>query len=155
MAFCQNCGCELEPGSAFCPKCSTGILDKTARAGGYQVSIQERKISTCVILSIVTFGIYGLVWLFHLVSDINTACPSSDDQTPGTVLLLSIVTCGIYGIYWNYKAGEKVDKIRMRNGEAPASSSLIYMILSIFGLGIVASCILQSELNKVAGISAK
>lgn len=159
MAFCKNCGAELSPDSAFCPKCGASATDTPARAGapagGYKVNIQERKIVTCVILSIVTCGIYALVWFFNIVNDLNTAAPSPDDKTPGTVLLLTIVTCGIYGFIWAYKAGEKVDRIRTQNGEAPSSSATTYLILSIFGLSIVTYCLIQTELNKVASIPAQ
>lgn len=160
MAFCKNCGAELSSDSAFCPKCGANTLDKASSgfggsAGGYKANIQARNIVTCVILSIVTCGIYGLVWFFNLVSDLNTAAPSPEDKTAGTVLLLSIVTCGIYSLIWAYKAGEKVDRIRTQNGEAPSSSAVTYLVLSIFGLGIVAYCLMQTELNKVASIPAK
>ena len=36
------------------------------------------------------------------------------------------------------------------NGEAPSNSGLIYLLCAIFGLGIVAYALIQSELNKVA-----
>ena len=71
----------------------------------------------------------------------------------GTCVILSIVTCGIYGYIWLYRAGEKVDKIREMNGEAPQSSSLLYLLLCIFGLSIVVYCLIQSELNKVATLA--
>ena len=175
MAFCRNCGTELPADAAFCPNCGTRTGDAPAAdnrapyydapagnnapyygnpAGGYRVDIQARNIVICIILSIVTCGIYGLIWFFGLVNDLNKAAPSPDDKTPGTVLLFSIVTCGIYSIIWLYKSGEKVDRIRTQNGEAPSSSALIYLLLSLFGLGIVAYAMIQNELNKVASIPA-
>ena len=36
------------------------------------------------------------------------------------------------------------------NGEAPQDSSLLYLLLAIFGLSIVDYCLIQFELNKVA-----
>ena len=156
MAYCKNCGSQIPSGSAFCPKC--GAKAESADpgvAGGYKAPIQERKLALCIILTIVTCGIYGLVWFFNLVNDLNTAAPSSDDKTPGTVLLLSIVTCGIYSFVWLYKSGDKVDKIRTHNGEAPSSSAVLYLVLAIFGLSIVSYCLIQTELNKVAQIPAK
>ena len=118
--------------------------------GGYRASIRRREIVTAVILSIVTCGIYGLIWYINIINDLNTAARTPDDKTAGTILLLTIITCGIYGWIWLYHAGEKVDAIRQMNGEAPSSSSMIYLLLSIFGLGIVVYCLIQSELNKVA-----
>ena len=118
--------------------------------GGYRANIKKRDIAITIILSIVTCGIYGLVWFFYLVNDLNIAAQTPSDKTPGMVLLLSIVTCGIYGLIWIYNAGNKVDRIRQFNGEAPSNSAVLYLVLCIFGLGIVAYCLIQSELNRVA-----
>lgn len=74
--------------------------------------IQKRSIPLCIILSLVTCGIYGLYWLVCLANDINTASGRDNDTSGGMVLLLSIITCNIYGLYWMYKAGEKVDEAR-------------------------------------------
>ena len=52
--------------------------------------------------------------------------------------------------YWAFKCGEKVDKIRQQNGEAGGSNGVLYLILCLFGLGIVTYALVQSELNKVA-----
>lgn len=161
MAFCSNCGSQLPEGTAFCPNCGakngeyagSHTRDNTANSavpGGYRANIRKRDVAVAVILSIVTCGIYGLIWFFNLVTDLNTAAQESDDMTPGIVLLLSIVTCGIYGMIWLYKAGEKVDRIKQWNGEAPSNSALIYLLLSVFGLAIVSYALIQSELNKVA-----
>ena len=35
--------------------------------------IQERNIVTCIILSIITCGIYGIYWEICLVNDLNVA----------------------------------------------------------------------------------
>ncbi len=120
------------------------------RMGGYRANIRKREIVLPIILVFLTCGIYALVWFFNLVSDLNTAVPEPGDKTPGTVLLLSIVTCGIYGLIWVYGAGGKVDKLRQLNGDTPSNSAMLYLLLSLFGLGIVTYCLIQSELNRVA-----
>lgn len=71
--------------------------------------IQQRNIAVCIILSIVTCGIYGLYWLVCLTNDTNTAAGTTDGTSGGMVLLLTIVTCNIYSLYWGYKQGEKID----------------------------------------------
>ena len=72
----------------------------------------------------------------------------------GTVLLLNIITCGIYGAIWFYKAGEKVDRLKTFNGEPPSHSAVLYLVLSLVSVSIIASSLLQNELNKMATIPA-
>ena len=119
--------------------------------GNYRAPVKNRNIALCVVLSIITCGIYGIYWLVCLVDDLNVASGRTGDTSGGMVFLLSLITCGIYGIYWMYKAGEKVAYIQQRNtGEVDSSSSVLYLILGIIGFGIVAYALIQSELNKVA-----
>lgn len=178
MAFCGNCGASIPEGNKFCANCGAPVssadeplrtaetsgqtnhdsyqTNETNRAytvvGGYRANIQKRDIAICVILSIVTCGIYGLIWFINIINDLNTAANTPEDKSAGMIILLTIITCGIYGYIWLYKAGEKVDSIRQLNGEAPQSSSLLYLLLCIFGLSIVVYCLIQSELNKVAAL---
>ena len=125
-------------------------MNRMGGAGGYRVNIQRREAGMAILLSIITCGIYAIIWFFWIVSDLNTADPGPNDKDPATVLLLSIVTCGIYGIIWLFNAGQKVDNIRQKNGEAPSGSGTTYLLLSLFGLGIVVYYMIQTELNKVA-----
>ena len=121
------------------------------QGGNYRVPIKNRNIALCIVLSIITCGIYGIYWLVCLVDDLNVASGRTGDTSGGMVFLLSLITCGIYGIYWMYKAGEKVAYVKQRNtGENDSSSSVLYLILGIVGFGIVVYALIQSELNKVA-----
>lgn len=113
--------------------------------------IKERNIVLCIVLSIVTCGIYGLYWEICLVNDLNTAADTPNDTSGVMVVILSIVTCSIYLFYWMYKAGEKVQKAQQaRNLPADSNSGVIYLVLTLFGLGIVSYCLIQNELNKMA-----
>lgn len=111
--------------------------------------IQQRSIAVCIILTIVTCGIYGLYWFICLTNDANTAS-NTFGTSGGMALLLTIVTCGIYGLYWAYKQGEKIDAAKANRGVPSGNSGILYLILSIFSLGIVAWALMQNELNKMA-----
>lgn len=114
----------------------------------------NRNIVVCILLSIVTCGIYGLYWIYRLVNELNTASGHPQDTSGGLVILFSIITCGIYGIYWYYKAGEKVAEIRRRQtGAADNSTAILYLVLALFGFGIVNDCLIQSELNNLAPLA--
>ncbi len=111
--------------------------------------IKEKNIVTAVILSIVTCGIYALVWFINLTDDISYA---SDDNSVsgGMALLLTIITCGIYGIYWSYKMGKLIASAQEKRGMRVQDNSVLYLVLDIVGLGIVNYCLMQSDLNEIA-----
>lgn len=112
--------------------------------------IQQRNIATCIILTIVTCGIYGILWTIYLNDDTNRLQNNPNAPSGGMVILLSLVTCGIYAIYWIYKRGEIMDNYIASTGAPKPNNAVIYIVLSIFGLSIVAYALLQSELNKIA-----
>lgn len=111
--------------------------------------IKERNIVTCILLSIVTCGIYGIYWFITLTDDVSRA--NEDPNFTGVKsFLLSIVTCGIYGFYWNYKIGKELFEANQKKGITANDNSTIYLILGIFGLSIVTYCMAQNELNAIA-----
>ena len=172
MAFCGNCGFQLPEGSKFCPRCGAAVaasswsgakttdnsvqeaLPAYESAGaaytGYRAPIAKRDIAVCIILSIITCGIYGIIWFCYLHQDLNTATQTQQDNSAGMVILLSIVTCGIYSLVWIYHAGQKVDLLKQWNNEPSESSPVMFLVLSLFGFSIIAYCLIQSQLNKVA-----
>lgn len=108
--------------------------------------IQQRSIPVCIILTIVTCGIYGIYWFICLSNDANTAS-NTFGTSGGMAFLLSLITCNIYGIYWAYKQGEKIDAAKRNRGISSSNSGILYLILVLFGLGIVAYALMQNELN--------
>lgn len=120
------------------------------QGGGYNAAIKRREIATCIILSIVTCGIYGIYWQICIVDELNAAVGRQGETTGVMVFLLTLITCGIYGWYWFYKAGEKVNELKARKGIQESSTGLLFLVLQFFGLGIVNYCIIQGELNDVA-----
>lgn len=111
--------------------------------------IEQRNIALCIVLSIVTCGIYGIYWFICLSNDANTAS-GTFGTSGGTAFVLTLITCGIYGLYWAYKQGEKIDSAKNSRGIPTGNSGILYLVLSIFGLGIVAYALMQDELNKLA-----
>lgn len=108
----------------------------------------KREIVICVILSIVTCGIYGLYWLVKVNDEINMMCADANGTSGIAVVLLSLVTCGIYSYYWSYKMGEKVDYLKTRIGLSSSSSPVLFIILALVGFNIVNMCLIQDEINK-------
>lgn len=113
------------------------------------MAVQKRDIVTCVLLSIVTCGIYGIIWFINLTDDV--AKLSEDNElSGGKAFLFTLLTCGIYGFYWAYKIGKDIYIAQEKHGLPQTDNSTIYLILEIFGLGIVTFCLAQSDVNKMA-----
>ena len=153
MKYCQNCGNSLPEGANVCPNCGTPVdknktQEKTFNSAARPV-VQERNIATAIILSIVTCGIYGIIWFINMVDDVNRVCNDEKSNTSGgTVFLLTIVTCGIYSFVWLYQAGQRLFRAGQKYNMQISDNSVVYLLLCIFGLGIVDYCLIQSDLNK-------
>ena len=106
----------------------------------------RRNVPLCIVLSILTCGIYEMYW-FVCVTNETDAVSGQPGPGGGLSLLLTIVTCGIYGLYWSWKTGDKLDASRARYGVSPGSFSVLFLVLNLLGLSIVTLAIIQSELN--------
>lgn len=108
--------------------------------------MKNRNIVVCIILSLITCGIYGLYWFIVMTNDMNTLTPNDTYQTDGVkALIFTLLSCGIYGWYWSYKMGLKMDQVKVGGSHA-----VLFILLQIFGLGIVNYCIMQSAINEKA-----
>lgn len=153
--FCYNCGNELEENQAFCSNCGSPILDNhqtnntTIINNNYNnnIIVPEREIAICIILSIVTCGIYGLYWFLKLTDEAK-AVSNGTNASSGLALVYTILTCGLYSFYWHYKMGQNMYNAGKMHNKSIPDNSVLYLILSIFGLGIVNYCLIQNDLNK-------
>ncbi|MBR5619367.1 MAG: DUF4234 domain-containing protein [Clostridia bacterium] len=113
--------------------------------------MQARDIAVAVILSIVTCGIYNIFWFIKMVDDVNRVSNDQNAQSGGITWLLTFITAGIYGVYWYYQAGKKMRYAKqVRNMPADDNTEVLYLVLALFGFGIVNMCLIQSDLNKMA-----
>lgn len=151
--YCPNCGSKLEENQTFCSKCGTKIGENTTIVNNYNTTSyarpQERNIAIAVILSIVTCGIYGLYWLVKMTDEAKQISGSVNASGILTIVY-TLLTCGIYFIYWNYKMGKNMYEAGRQHNKNISDNSILYLVLSIFGLSIVNYCLIQSDLNKFA-----
>ena len=116
--------------------------------------VQEKNIVTNIILSIVTCGIYGIIWFINITDDVKKVSNDEQLQSGGIAFLLTLVTCGIYGYFWAYKMGKALNQAKINNGMPEDDKSAVYLILQIFGLGIVNWALMQNDLNEFANKNA-
>ena len=110
------------------------------------IQIEKRNICVCILLSIVTFGVYGIYWMYLLVKNtrsiqkIKTSCV-------GEMLCLFLVP--FYYLYWWYTKGEKTKQEFNEHNYTAGSNGTVYLVLALFGFSIVSMAIMQSDFNSL------
>lgn len=144
-SHCPHCGLEVDPNAMFCGACGTPLGTAQTQATPAASWVGRREIVTAIILSIVTCGIYGIIWFVSLTNEINALTGKTNDTSGGMCFLLGLVTCGIYTYYWAYKLGEKCDQLKGSN-----DSRILFLILMFF-CPIVTYALAQDTINKTVG----
>ncbi|MBQ6022956.1 MAG: DUF4234 domain-containing protein [Clostridia bacterium] len=112
------------------------------------MNIEKRNIGTCIILSIVTCGIYAIIWAIKMLKE---AVQVKDQNDDGTVeIILGILLCPV-GFFM---AEKKLSEGCAARGIAHEDRSILYLVLGLIGLGIVDYAMMQSDLNKLADMYA-
>ncbi|MHA0856943.1 DUF4234 domain-containing protein [Paenibacillus sp. CMAA1364] len=111
--------------------------------------VTQRNVAVAIILTLITCGIYGIYWFIVLTNDVGRL--SGDRSfTGGKNFLLTLVTCGIWSIVWAYQVGKQMAHAQRQRGIMSSDNSVIYLLLGIFGFGIVTYALVQSEVNQLA-----
>ncbi len=106
-----------------------------------------------VILSIVTFGIYVYIWIHRIAGYTGRRSAQGPQCSQGVQVVLCLFV-PFYIIYWIYKQCKAIEDIRLRTIRTGSEDlSLICLLLSIFGFGIVAYALMQDQVNKLVNPS--
>ena len=98
--------------------------------------MKNRSIAAVIILTIITFGIYAIVW--HVKTKGEMVSLGADIPTAWLLIV------PIASIYWFWKWCQGVEKTT--NGKLSAPVALILTIL----LGVIGMAIIQDSFNKAA-----
>lgn len=96
----------------------------------------NRSLLKFVLFSVITLGIYSLVFLHKLAADVNEACENDGSHTAGLgkYLLLNIVTCGIYSYVWSFSLAERLADNAVRYGMTFREKGAAVLSWSTFGI---------------------
>lgn len=141
--------------------------------------VRRKNIVVCILLSLLTCGIYDLFWLVSIANNVNRLDRVGRKKSLGgiMVLILNVLTCGIYQIYWAYKTGERIDNLKNAN-KIPTSNNtaILYLFMMLLlvvftGIGVrvgynsehlrfvpisagvirtILFCLMQNEVNNIA-----
>lgn len=110
------------------------------------IKINKRNIGVCILLSIITFGIYGIYWLYLIVKNTRSI---QKNTTHCTGEMLCLIFIPFYSLYWWYTRGEKVKQEFRQHNYASTGNGILYLILAIFGLSIISMSIMQNDFNSL------
>ena len=110
------------------------------------IQINKRSIGICILLSIITCGIYGIYWMYLLVKNTRSIQKNTDNCT-GEMLCLIFVP--FYSLYWWYTRGEKVRQGFAKHDYNATGGGVAYLVLAIVGLSIASMAIMQRDFNSL------
>lgn len=105
-----------------------------------------RNIAIDILLTLLTCGLFNLVVQYKQIRAVNYMV-REERYSFGMWLLLTLVTCGLYHIYHEYRKSSDIAAVTGR----PETEAVVNLILTIFGLSVVADAIQQSQINGYFG----
>lgn len=164
--FCGQCGKMVPEGVKFCPNCGASVVTNTTEtnnyaenngSAGFTQNAGSANNSNCLfiplnanrsfaeyfLLTAITGGIYGLVFMYGIIKDINTFCAGDGERDYDfwSYFFLTIITCGIYHYYFFYKIGNRLAKNANRYRLATTedgSSMVMWQLLGLISCGVCA-----------------
>lgn len=110
--------------------------------------MKKRNAALNLILCFFTCGIWTYVWIYEILNDLQYHLPD-EDINAAKEIIFTLLTCGLYGIYLYYKMGKLVYEASERKEGNLKDNSILYLILSILGFGLINYIIIQTDLNKL------
>ncbi len=105
----------------------------------------QRGVTACIVLSVLTLGLFMPAWLFWITRELRERLGLRDLHP-----LLDAVLCVLflpYGVFWAFKASRLVALAREAAGLPREDRTALNVALALFGLGVITLANLQDDLN--------
>jgi len=110
MKFCSTCGAQIESEAVVCPKCGCKTEKPNSAPVGQLTT--KRGLVKFILLSIITFGIYSIIVMSGISSDINTIASRYDGKKTMhyclVFFLFSWLTFGIVPLVWSHRLSNRI-----------------------------------------------
>ena len=119
MKYCPYCGSSMLDAALLCPRC--GCLISTPQGPAVQLKT-NRGLLKFILLSIITLGIYGIVVMSEISTDINTIASRYDGKKTMhyclVLFVFSWLTLGIVPLVWSHRLSHRIGAELSRRGIA-------------------------------------
>ncbi len=107
--------------------------------------VQQKSIGKCILFSFLTCGIYTIYWMYSTLNDLYYFDGSNESAAKD--IILGILTCGIYYFWVWAKMSRMISSVRVKNNLPETNNAVLFIVLYLFGLGLVNLCIVQDNIN--------
>lgn len=119
MKYCSKCGSQVNDDAVVCVSCGCKVNQNQTDRPLAQLNT-NRGLLKFILLSLITFGIYGLVVMSSVSSDINIIAGRYDGKKTMHYCLVffifSWLTLGIVPIVWYHKISNRIgNELNRRN----------------------------------------
>lgn len=119
MKFCSKCGAQVRDEAEVCTSCGCRVGGAVSAAPAAQLKT-NRSLIKFILLSMITFGIYGLVVMSAVSTDINYIAGKYDGKRTMhyclVFFLFSWLTFGIVPLVWSHKISNRIGAELTRRG---------------------------------------
>ncbi len=109
--------------------------------------MKQRSVAAVVILTIITFGIYGVYWAHVTCRDLQTTTKVT--KIPFVVItLLVLFSSGAGGALLGYDSNETVNALKEQRGLQKTDNMILWVVFGAF-LPVVTMALIQHEVNQL------
>ena len=145
---CAQCGAPIEEGTVFCINCGCSLSEVppvNAAAAPVAAPVAplktNRSLLKFILLSMITFGIYGIVVMSCISRDINIVATRYDGKKTMhyclVAFLFSWLTCGIVPIVWIHKLSNRIGNELTRRGYQEKFGASTFWLWGVLGYFII------------------
>ena len=140
MKYCSKCGSQINDDAVVCINCGCKVEGFNPTKPVAPLNTNKGLVKY-ILLNLITFGIYGLVVMSSVSSDINTIASRYDGKKTMHFCLLTFIfswlTCGIAVFVWYHKISARIGKELIRRGISYNFGADTYWLWSVLGSLIV------------------
>ena len=122
MKYCSKCGTQVNDDAVVCMNCGCSVASPAAQRSAAPVGKLKtnRGLLKFILLSIITFGIYGIVVMSSVSTDINVIAGRYDGKKTMhfclVLFIFSWLTFGIVPLVWYHRISSRIGAELNRRG---------------------------------------
>lgn len=136
MKYCAKCGTALNDDAVVCLNCGCSVKPVRSAAPVGQLKT-NRGLLKYILLSIITLGIYGIVVMSSVSTDINTIASRYDGKKTMHYCLVffifSWLTFGIVPLVWSHRISSRIGGELKRRGISYGFGANTFWLWGILG----------------------